>query len=166
MRRWYSSRYLCGGHTHRASIRSLVQRRPASGGPCGTALITVSLPLLTAFYPLLTFHLPADFVLEIFGSLRFFFDYIRGKPSTHSSAMKQDGQPTMNFGQAFGVGPAYGNKLPLDIANSSTTQLSVHTRPSYDEDIRLAPYHYGSPTHKRSKSRDSSPPPEHYVYAQ
>jgi len=108
----------------------------------------------------------SDFVLEIFGSLRFFFDYIRGKPSTHSSAMKQDGQPTMNFGQAFGVGPAYGNKLPLDIANSSTTQLSVHTRPSYDEDIRLAPYQYGSPTHKRSKSRDSSPPPEHYVYAQ
>jgi len=82
--------------------------------------------------------------------------------------MRQDGQPNMNFGQAFGVGPAYGNKLPLDIANRSTTQLAiaVDTRPSYDEDIRLAPYHYGSPTHKRGKSRDLSPPPEHYGYAQ
>jgi hypothetical protein len=105
--------------------------------------------------------------VEIFGSFHFFFDYMRGKPATHANGNGRDGQPNMNFGEAFGVGSAYGNKLPT-MAGRSTAQLAVDPRPSYDEDIRLAPYHYGdgSPTPRHGKSRDLSPPPEHYGYAQ
>ena len=74
---------------------------------------------------------------------RYFHPYLGSLAPTQ---VKQDGQPlNMNFGQAFGVGPAYGNKLPPN-SSTSSTQLAINTRPNYDEDIRLAPYHYGSPT--------------------
>jgi len=75
-----------------------------------------------------------DFVVEIWGSFHFFFDYIRGKPAAHSggSHVEDDEKPRMNFGQAFGVGPAYNTKLPRHLAES-TTELAVHPRLSYDE---------------------------------
>jgi len=41
----------------------------------------------------------------------------------------KDGQPSMNFGEAFGVGPAYGVKRLKELRESYN-----------DEDIRLAPY--------------------------
>jgi len=75
-----------------------------------------------------------DFVVEIWGSFHFFFDYIRGKPAAHSggSHAEDDEKPRMNFGQAFGVGPAYNTKLPKHLAES-TTELAVQPRLSYDE---------------------------------
>ncbi|KIJ62456.1 hypothetical protein HYDPIDRAFT_182786 [Hydnomerulius pinastri MD-312] len=50
-----------------------------------------------------------DFVVEIFGSLKFFFDYARGKRSTHSgrrpdAEIVNNYNKRMDFGQAFGVG--------------------------------------------------------------
>lgn len=83
--------------------------------------------------------LPGDFITEIGGSLKFFFDYARGAPSTHSSSQKVD------FAQAFGVGgrsPADGGKLPM-----------THSRSSYGEHIRLAPYPYSD-----ARNADSSSP--------
>ena len=43
----------------------------------------------------------ADFFQEIISSLRFFVDYIRGKPFTSSKGLRDDGKT--NFGEAFGV---------------------------------------------------------------
>ncbi|OJA11640.1 hypothetical protein AZE42_04761 [Rhizopogon vesiculosus] len=79
-----------------------------------------------------------DFIKEIGGSLKFFFDYARGAPSTHSSSQKAD------FGEAFGVGGrshSDGGKLP-----------TTYTRSSYGEDIRLAPYPYNDPHNADSAS--------------
>ena len=49
------------------------------------------------FFPVNT----ADFFQEIISSLRFFVDYIRGKPFTSSKGLRDDGKT--NFGEAFGV---------------------------------------------------------------
>lgn len=64
-----------------------------------------------------------DFVTEIGGSVKFFFDYARGAPSTHSSKKT-------NFEQAFGVGGR-------SVANGDKS-LTIHD----EESIRLAPYPY------------------------
>jgi len=80
-----------------------------------------------------------DFITEIGGSLKFFFNHARGAPSTHSSSQKVD------FAQAFRVGgrsPADGGKLPM-----------THSRSSYGEHIRLAPYPYSD-----ARNADSSSP--------
>ena len=57
-----------------------------------------------------------DFVQEIFGSLKFFVDYIiLCKPSTRSSYVPTDslGNPEPDFRQAFGVGnAASGDEAP------------------------------------------------------
>jgi hypothetical protein len=122
----------------------------------------------------LTYHFPGDFVLEIVGSFSFFFDYIRGKPAAHSAgsrgAVGKDGKANLNFGEAFGVGPAYNVKRSKDIVGGPTTGLAIRPRPSYDEDVRLAPYGYNDaiPAHNRTKSKGSSPPSpsDQYEYAQ
>lgn len=105
--------------------------------------------------------------MEIFGSVRFFFDYARGKPSTHGPGRRksivQDGKPKMNFGDAFGVSANY-NTLPISsqthITGSAAAKAdATRTRPSYEDDIRLAPYTYGDPAPAlhRSRSGDSMP---------
>lgn len=74
--------------------------------------------------------LPGDFVTEIGGSLKFFFNYARGASSTHSSKK-------MNFAQAFGV----GSRSVADGDKSLT-----------EESIRLAPYPYSDPRNADSAS--------------
>ncbi|KAG1761407.1 organic solute transporter Ostalpha-domain-containing protein [Suillus occidentalis] len=71
-----------------------------------------------------------DFVTEIGGSLKFFFNYARGDSSTHSSKK-------MNFAQAFGV----GSRSVADGDKSLT-----------EESIRLAPYPYNDPRNADSAS--------------
>ncbi|KAG2345161.1 DUF300-domain-containing protein [Suillus weaverae] len=75
-----------------------------------------------------------DFVTEIGGSFKFFFNYARGASSAHSSK-KSD------FAQAFGVGVGHGQ-----MANKSLTEGS----------IRLAPYPYSDPHNADSASPVSS----------
>ncbi|KAG2753785.1 DUF300-domain-containing protein [Suillus brevipes Sb2] len=70
-----------------------------------------------------------DFVTEIGGSLKFFFNYARGTPSTHSSKK-------MNFAQAFGVGSR-------SVADGKSLT---------EESIRLAPYPYSDPRNADSAS--------------
>ncbi|KAG1824861.1 organic solute transporter Ostalpha-domain-containing protein [Suillus subaureus] len=71
-----------------------------------------------------------DFITEIGGSFKFFFNYTRGASSTHSSRK-------MNFAQAFGV----GGRSVKDGDKSLT-----------EESIRLAPYPYSDPHNANSAS--------------
>ncbi|KAI0031306.1 DUF300-domain-containing protein [Vararia minispora EC-137] len=80
----------------------------------------------------------SDFALEIFGSLRFFVDYARGKPNTHGVPTAPDftyGAPKVTFGQAFGVEgympPRSGYKV---------------TGSGYDDVIHLHPYEPENPS--------------------
>ncbi|KAF5376902.1 hypothetical protein D9615_007209 [Tricholomella constricta] len=75
----------------------------------------------------------SDFALEIWVSLRFFFESSRGKPH------HVDPHAKMNFGEAFGVTDAHGRAHAVD----GSSQIALHSRaarPSYDERIHLAPY--------------------------
>lgn len=85
-----------------------------------------------------------DFLVEIFGSLKFFFDYARGKPSTHTgrrpdAAIVNSYNKRMDFGQAFGVD---GSKYPADLVSTSRDPSALRPRASYDEEIHLASYPY------------------------
>lgn len=77
-----------------------------------------------------------DFAIEIFGSLKFYIDYLRGKPGTHGVRnVDANGAPKATFGEAFGVDAA--PRYPLSSKSASTPHP---TRRSDDEGIRLAPY--------------------------
>ncbi|KAF9244460.1 organic solute transporter Ostalpha-domain-containing protein [Melanogaster broomeanus] len=82
-----------------------------------------------------------DFLFEIIGSLKFFWDKARKKPSDPSR--RPDGEVVnhyskrLNFGQAFGVEGGNRPKSP-----SGGESAAVRRRPSYDEEIPLAPYPY------------------------
>ncbi|KAG0696491.1 organic solute transporter Ostalpha-domain-containing protein [Suillus ampliporus] len=75
-----------------------------------------------------------DFLTEIWGSFKFFFDFARGVPSTHSSK-KAD------FAQAFGIDGR-------SVAGGNKPQL-IHD----EESIRLAPYPYSD-----TRNADSASP--------
>ena len=82
--------------------------------------------------------------MEIFGSLKFFVDYTRGKPSTHSgrrpdAAIVNNYNKRMDFGQAFGVD---GSKYPGDMVSTGGDPSAIRPRASYDEEIHLVPYPY------------------------
>ncbi|KZT66067.1 DUF300-domain-containing protein [Daedalea quercina L-15889] len=85
-----------------------------------------------------------DFAIEIAGSLKFFWDYIRRKPYTRGprvTVTEMDGKTRtkMNLDEAFGVdGPEYTAYAPSELSTG------VPPRMSYDENIRLAPYTYVS----------------------
>ncbi|KAI6141602.1 DUF300-domain-containing protein [Pisolithus tinctorius] len=89
-----------------------------------------------------------DFAVEIVGSLKFFVDYIRGKPSTHSgrradAEFVNNHNKRMDFGQAFGVeGSTYPRQPRKSTAGGGGDGESRAIRPrsSYDEEVRLAPY--------------------------
>lgn len=93
-----------------------------------------------------------DFGVEILGSLKFFVDYVRGKPSTHSgrrvdAEFVNNHNKRMDFGQAFGVeGSTYPRQPVKSTVGGSGDGESHAIRPrsSYDEEIRLAPYPIGS----------------------
>ncbi len=99
---------------------------------------------------------PADFAREIWGSLKFFINHARGKPDPPASRLPMttelDGKqrPRMDFGQAFGVYPVKPQGSSTGFSSSPRMggvgggeSRKQGQRPSYDEDIRLAPYTYG-----------------------
>lgn len=71
-----------------------------------------------------------DFAMEIVSSLRFFVDYIQGKPSTHSQQPLEGGK--MTFGEAFGVETF---SQPLPVQEMTTVQPRKE-----EEAILLKPY--------------------------
>ncbi|KAH9934604.1 organic solute transporter Ostalpha-domain-containing protein [Amylocystis lapponica] len=83
----------------------------------------------------------SDFAREIWGSLKFFVAFLMRKPYTHGPRVTvedQYGKPRtkMDLGEAFGV---EGMRSRRDNASESS---GIPPRPSYDENIRLAPYDY------------------------
>ncbi|KAH7925788.1 DUF300-domain-containing protein [Leucogyrophana mollusca] len=98
----------------------------------------------------------ADFAIEIFGSIKFFFDYARGKPSTRSgrrsdTSFANNPSKKMDFGEAFGVSGS--STYPRPQKANSLGESAIRPRPSYDEEIRLAPYPY-----QDRRNADSSSP--------
>jgi hypothetical protein len=76
----------------------------------------------------------SDFVVEIWGSLKFFVDYAQHKPNTHSVrvATGADGRK-YNFAEAFGVegttrGPAAMRRDAVGVGSTD------------EENVRLEPY--------------------------
>jgi hypothetical protein len=82
----------------------------------------------------------SDFVVEILGSLKFFIDYARGKPNTHSTriAKGSDGRK-LDFGEAFGVEGSERGPAAMRRNNAAGVED--------EENVRLQPY-------------PSSPPPQ------
>ena len=99
----------------------------------------------------------ADFAVEIVGSLKFFVDFVLRKPYTRGprvTVTEFDGKTRtrMNLGEAFGVSmPQYRTYAP------SESTSDVPPRVSYDENIRLAPYSYVSPTQHLRPSDEGVP---------
>ena len=60
----------------------------------------------------------ADFFAEIYSSLKFFVDYMRGKPGTKSSDMKRMEGRKMDFGEAFGLTDDDKDYLPTTASDS------------------------------------------------
>lgn len=64
-----------------------------------------------------------DFAIEIWGSLKFFFGYILGKPSTRSARRTEGGfvndDERMNFGQAFGMEDSTYTRQPKPVAEGT-----------------------------------------------
>lgn len=113
--------------------------------------------------PILPIHatsLLGDFAQEIYGSLRFFVDYMRGKP--YARTPRENGQANMDFGEAFGV--SMNRTVPYVVKQEQSSYGRVEgdgashrgdiapegvaVRPSFDEHIHLAPYP-GSATEQR-----------------
>ncbi|ESK97064.1 transmembrane protein 184c [Moniliophthora roreri MCA 2997] len=100
----------------------------------------------------------ADFAMEIWGSIKFFIDYYRGVPTAHGHGHLSD-RP--NFAGAFGIasGSHYSKpstRMAAGGSNGSSEYAPARARMSYDEDIRLAPYHYGdASTHNESTDESS-----------
>jgi hypothetical protein len=84
----------------------------------------------------LTFFPSGDFVVEIWGSLRFYFTK-RSREDRETSVDKgyKPGRK-VDFAEAFGVA------RPRILANKTEEYLPA--RASYDEDVRLEPYGYRS----------------------
>ncbi|KAF9652543.1 DUF300-domain-containing protein [Thelephora ganbajun] len=77
----------------------------------------------------------ADFAMEIFGSLKYYFNALRGKPETR--ATQNHPNLRMDFATAFGVyRPRAETSRQLGVGGSREPDSS------YDEAIRLAPYGY------------------------
>ena len=71
--------------------------------------------------------------MEIVGSLRFFVNYIQGKPSTRS-------QGKTDFGEAFGVTTAVStSRQPIPVQEMAP-ERSVQPRQDEEEAILLRPY--------------------------
>jgi len=87
-----------------------------------------------------------DFVVEIWATFKFYFDYARNKPGTHTASSGRDDKQydagfegprhKADFGEAFGFNRRRGGALPPPVSASPN---------SYDENIRLTLYD----THQR-----------------
>ncbi|KAI1793720.1 organic solute transporter Ostalpha-domain-containing protein [Ganoderma leucocontextum] len=100
----------------------------------------------------------SDFAHEIWGSLKFFVDYVRGKPGTHGARvtiMDANGNATVKktYGEAFGfersasgvssLSSAGGSRIRGGGGGESMSMSAVRApRESFEENVRLAPYTY------------------------
>jgi len=66
---------------------------------------------------------------------------VRGKASSRAAGRRLGNSNKVDFGEAFGVSGGSYSK-PRIAAGSSGELPTIGPRPSYDEEIRLAPYPY------------------------
>jgi len=93
-----------------------------------------------------------DFVVEIFGSLKYYLDALRGKPETRAT----QGHPGTRMYRSRTGGDMAGPGTKMDFATAfgvytpraeTDKELGADDRYHDGEGIRLAPYHYkGSPS--------------------
>ncbi|KAK7679015.1 hypothetical protein QCA50_017959 [Cerrena zonata] len=153
--RWSSSLPSCFGHIRGRNTRSRAAHEPVFGDHSGTASTTVRLCPFSTLFTSSLFSI-ADFAIEIAGSLKFFWDYFRGKPyarGPRETVIDNDGKEhaKMNYAEAFGfdggISKTQGSSSAYDYnAYGQSGRSESHgprQRPSYDENIRLAPYSYG-----------------------
>jgi len=79
----------------------------------------------------------SDFIMEIISSLRFFVDYMRGKPFTSSKNPPEGNK--MDFGDAFGIKTTSKEPMPVQQMASG---VSVSVQP--EEAVLLSPYPFAS----------------------
>jgi len=85
--------------------------------------------------------LTGDFAIEIFGSLKFFVDYARGRPTAHGHGHRvpttdNNDHSKMTFEQAFGVSSA--------TAHAPSLSLERERQVTESENIQLTPYPFAS----------------------
>ena len=99
------------------------------------------------FFFFFFFETTGDFFMEIVGSLRFYVDYMQGKPFTHSSGSNspREGRKK-NFGEAFGVAATTTSmgsststsKQPMPVQPMTSTAAAEAVSP--EEAVLLRPY--------------------------
>ena len=119
---------------------------------CQLLVSTTVSPPLSFPYDYANGLLPADFFVEIVGSIKYYIDRLRNRQSTsrpRGTFTDNEGQThtKANFEEAFGFGGGY---TTASVEGSRRTQM----RGSYDENIRLAPYAYGGNGRRRAPSAD------------
>jgi hypothetical protein len=108
-----------------------------------------------------------DFVVEIFGSFKFFAAYARNKPGARSShatgsgITKADGSRKLNYAEAFGMegtqrGPA-AERRDMEMAQNGNGNGHRHGPGTDEENVRLEPYPM-SPTRPSNDGTTSSGP--------
>ena len=118
----------------------------------------------------------ADFAHEIWGSLKFFIDYMRRKPGTHGARVvvtDANGRAITKktYGEAFGFERSASGASSLSpgangfrgrgggVGGGESMSMSAVRPPreSYEENVRLAPYQYGSGGSSSSEGLGTGP---------
>ncbi|KAF9530748.1 organic solute transporter Ostalpha-domain-containing protein [Crepidotus variabilis] len=90
----------------------------------------------------------SDFAIEIASSFRFFFDYVRGKPSAHGHGHRittdLHGNSKMDFSEAFGLTERQPQPIPQMSPISPDTPTPRMSSTSQGEEMRLNPYPFSS----------------------
>lgn len=127
---------------------TLQRRKPAYGDPYGTALISVSLHRNTLGF--VSERTTADFVVEIFGSLKYYLDALRGKPETRATQghpglrmyRSRTGGGMATSGGQMDFATAFGVYTPRAETDRKLGVEGAEPVVGYEEGIRLAPYKY------------------------
>jgi len=83
-----------------------------------------------------------DFVLEIWGSFKFYFRYARNKPGTHGETNSFDDRQYHQTPHIAGPGRKvpFGEAFGVDGRRRKTADVIPMSANAYDENVRLAPY--------------------------
>lgn len=143
--RWYSSRRLCYGPTQ-LPLTSKMVCAPASGAHSGIVSTSVRLFTVLQVTSLIMLRNIADFAIEMWSSLKFFIDYLRGKPGTHTPKGKKT-----DFVQAFGT---TGKN---NIADSSTKDYNdVESGVPFDSGLMELTHNANSNRGERSDEKEET----------
>lgn len=92
----------------------------------------------------------SDFAREIWSSLSFFFDYIRGKPETHSHGGNKE---QASFASAFGLEDSRGRRLVKSRSKPSDDQSGVGLIRGRTPTSEAGAFSTGSPDYSKTAER-------------